>query len=199
MTARLGNFVDLQAIDLAGRREEQHVAMGRCDEKMLHEVVFFEVHSLHALAAALLLAIGGYRNALDVAGLGHRHGNLFIGDQILDVDVLGFAAKRRTARRIEATFNLEQLFLDHLAHEAFVRKDALVIRDLLFEFRQLVFELMAFQPGQTAKTHLEDRRGLRLGKVEAFLQTLGCFAVGLGTSDDLDDFIDVIKGNEQAF
>ena len=58
---------------------------------------------------------------------------------------------------------------------------------------------MAFQPGQAAKTHLEDRRGLRLGKVEAFLQTLGCFAVGLGTADDLDNFIDVIKGNEQAF
>ena len=41
----------------------------RGDEEVLDVVLFLEVHAGHAVAAAPLLAVGGDRQPLDVAGL----------------------------------------------------------------------------------------------------------------------------------
>ena len=54
----LGNLVRFQAIHFSGAGEEQHVAMIRCNEEMLCEVIFFQIRgTLHAFAAAFLLTI----------------------------------------------------------------------------------------------------------------------------------------------
>ena len=48
--------------------EEQHVGMGGGHEQVLDVVVVLQVHALHALAAALLLAVRRHGQALHVAG-----------------------------------------------------------------------------------------------------------------------------------
>ena len=88
----LGQLVDLRAVDLAAVGEEQQVVVRGADEQVLDEVAVLHVHPGHAAAAALLLAVGGQRQRLDVAGLGDRDHHLLVGDQVLDVDlVLGVA------------------------------------------------------------------------------------------------------------
>jgi hypothetical protein len=47
--------------------EEQHRIVGRGDEHLLDRVLFLGRHAGAALAAAVLLAEGGERGALDVA------------------------------------------------------------------------------------------------------------------------------------
>ena len=54
---------------------------------MLDVVVVLHVHPGHADAAAALLAVGGERQRLDVAGVGDRDHHLLVGDQVLDVDL----------------------------------------------------------------------------------------------------------------
>ena len=62
-----GQLVDLEPVDLADAREEQQEVVGAGDEEVLDFVFFLYVHARHAHAAALLLAVGGRRQALDVA------------------------------------------------------------------------------------------------------------------------------------
>ena len=160
LAARFGNFINLQAVDLAARREEQHIAMGRRDEQVLYEVIIFQAHALHALAATFLLAIGRDRQALHVSGLRHRDNHVFLSDEVFDIDIFGGSGKLRTARSVVLRFDFEQLFLDNLTHEVLVGKDALEVIDLLFEFLQLILELVTFQTGEAAQAHFQN--GLRL-------------------------------------
>ena len=87
----LGKLIHLQAIYLARSREEQHIGMRRGDKQVLDVVVVLQAHALHALAAALLLAIGGHGKALHVARLRHGDDHVFLGNQVLDVDILRVA------------------------------------------------------------------------------------------------------------
>ena len=82
-----GQLVHLEPVDLADAREEQQEVVGAGDEEVLDLVFFFEVHAGDADAAALLLAVGGDGQALDVAGLGDRDHHLLLGDQVFDVDL----------------------------------------------------------------------------------------------------------------
>ena len=52
-----GNFVNLQPVDAALRREQQDVAVRRGDEEMLDEIVFARFGADAAFAAARLVAI----------------------------------------------------------------------------------------------------------------------------------------------
>src|SRR6185436_5868785 len=60
-------LVDLQAVDLPGRREEQQVVVRGGDDEMLDVVLVFQLHAHDADAAAALLAVRGHWQALHVA------------------------------------------------------------------------------------------------------------------------------------
>ena len=80
-------LVDLMAVDLADAGEEEQEVVRAGDEEVLDLVFFLEVHAGHAHAAALLLAVGGDRQSLDVARLGDGDDHLLLGDEVFDVEV----------------------------------------------------------------------------------------------------------------
>ena len=137
--------------------------MIRCNEKMLHEIIFFQIRSsLHALATAFLLTIQRYRHALDIPCLRHGDDNIFIGNKILNINVFRCAGNLGTARRAEALLDFHHLFFDDAAHQGVVFQNALVVFDLFAQFLQLRFNLFAFQAGQTAQLHFQDGIALTL-------------------------------------
>ena len=165
---------------------------------MLHVVVVLEVHALHALAAALLLAVGGHRQALHVAGLRHRDHHVLLGDKVLHVEVLRRLGQKRLARAAELLLDLQKLFFDDLANELRIAEHALVVGDLLQKLGQLGLDLVAFQAGQAAQAHLEDGLGLLLRKAEALDHALGSLFVGLRRADDVDDLVNVVERDDEA-
>src|SRR2546425_3175753 len=80
----LGDLVHLEPVALPLLREEHHVVVGRGDEQVLDPVVVLGVGGDHALAAAALAPVGGRRETLDVAGVGHGDHHVLFGDQVLD-------------------------------------------------------------------------------------------------------------------
>ena len=199
MAAGLGDLVHLQAVDLALGGEEQHVGVRGSHKQVLHEVGVLQVHALHALAAALLLAVGAHGQALDIAGLGHGDDHVLFGDEVLHLDILGLAGQAGAARGVVFLLDLLQLFLDDLLQQVLVGKDLLVVGDLLAQLGQLFLDLGAFQAGQAAQAHFQDGVGLLLGKTEALGEARGGFLVRLGGADDVDDLVDVIERNDIAF
>ena len=199
LAACLRNLVNLQAINLTTRREEQHIAMGRRDEQVLDEVVVFQAHALHTLAATFLLAIGRDRQALHVSSLRHRDNHVFLSDEVFNIDIFGGGGKLRATRRVVLRFDFEQLFLDNLTHEVLVGKNALEVIDLLFELLQLGLELVTLQTGEAAQAHFQNGLRLRVGKAKALGKASRRLFVGLAAANNLDNFVDVIQGDKQAF
>ena len=97
--AALGQAPDLQAIDLAVGREEQHRRVGRGDEQLGDRILVLGRHAGAALAAAVLGAERVERGALDVAAQGHGHDHVLALDQILVVDAVGRRRDLGDARR----------------------------------------------------------------------------------------------------
>ena len=98
---------------------------------MLNEVVIFQVHTLQALAAALLLTIGGHRQALNVAGAGDGHNHILFGYQILNLKVFGICGQFGTALVAETLLDFAQLIFDYLAHQGVVGQDLAVVGNAL--------------------------------------------------------------------
>ena len=57
---------------------------------MLDEILLARAHAGASGAAAALLAVGGDRRALQVAGMGDGDRHLLVGDQVFELDLLGF-------------------------------------------------------------------------------------------------------------
>ena len=88
--------------------------MRRGHEQVLDEVVVLERQALNALAATLLRAIGGHWQALHVAGVRDGDDHVLLGDEILNIEVLGLdGGDLRAALGGEARRDLAQLVLDY--------------------------------------------------------------------------------------
>ena len=199
MAGRFRNLIDLHTIDLALGAEEQHVGMGGRHEQVLNEVVVLQVHTLHAFAAALLLAIGSDRETLDVACLRNRDDHLLVGDQIFDVQLFCLVGNTRFARRTELLLDLQHFLFDDFVHQAFVREDATVIVDALAQLSQLFFDLFAFQAREATQAHLKNGLCLLLGERKGAHQAIGCLFVRSRRTDDVDDLVDMVERNDIAF
>ena len=95
--ADVRDLVDLQPVGAAAIGEDHHVGVRRRHEQVVDDVLFARAHADAALAAAVLRAIRRDRRALDVAGVGDRHRDVFLGDQILDAELALFFDQLRCA------------------------------------------------------------------------------------------------------
>ena len=159
---RLGQLVDLGAVDLAAVGEEEQEVVRRAHEEVLDVVAVLHVHPGHAHAAAVLLAVGGQRQRLDVAGLRDRDDHLLVGDQVLDVDLVLGGRDLRAAIVGEALGDLAQLLLDEAQHARLVAEDRAQLLDALDDVGVLVADLVGLQRGQLRQAQVEDRRRLQL-------------------------------------
>ena len=196
---RLGQLVDLRAVDLAAVGEEEQVVVRRADEEVLDVVAVLHVHAGHADAAAVLLAVGRQRQRLDVAGLRDRDDHLLVGDQVLDVDLVLGGRDLRAAVVVEALGDLLELLLDEPEHLAARRRgSSRRLGDPLGDVGVLVLDLVGLERGQLREAQVEDRLGLDHRQLEP-LDQAGARGVAVARrADQLDDRVEVVDRDEQA-
>ena len=96
--------------------------MGRGHEEVLDDVLFLRLHPGHALAAALLAAVGLHVRALDVAGARDGDHHVLVGEQVLDGEVRGLGQDLGAALVAELLLEREELVLDDAASGAARRR-----------------------------------------------------------------------------
>ena len=127
------------------------------DDQLLHEVLFARAHALAAGAAAALLAIGGDRRALQIAGVRDRYRHLLIGYQIFQRKLDALVGDGRTTFVAVLFLDLFE-FLDDYVAQLFLRgEDALVVCDALANFCQFFEDFLGREPRQAIELQIENR------------------------------------------
>ena len=195
---RLGQLVDLLPVDLAAVGEEEQEVVRRADEEVLDVVLVLHVHAGDADAAALLLAVGGERQRLDVAGLRDRDDHLLVGDQVLDVHVVLGEGDLGAPLVAVALLDLEQLLLDQAHHARLVAEDLAQLLDPLERVRVLLLDLVRLERGEPLEAQVEDRLGLDLREAELVHQAVARRLRVARAADQLDDGVEVLERDQQA-
>ena len=162
--ATFGQLPDLQTIDLARRREEQHWRVCRRHEQIGDRVLVLGRHAAAALAATVLRAERLERGALDIAA--HRDGDdhVFARDQIFIVYPIGSARNFAAARRRELGAHRHQF----VAHDGIklhtVCEDFEQAGDAVGERRELGPDFLAAERGEARQPQVEDCLHLQFGQ-----------------------------------
>ena len=141
----------------------------------------------------------GDRRALDVAGVAHRDRHVFVGDQVLDADVSGFALDDLGSPGVAVVLLHASQFVDDDLHEQSIAgQDGAQAFDLLQQLREFVEDLLPLEAGEALELHVENRLRLDLGQPEARHQAFTCFRNRLRSPNQRDDRIEVVEGDLQA-
>src|SRR5713101_1555655 len=81
-TAHIRQIVDFELEDTPPVGKEQQTVMRMCNQQMTYSVIFACLHARYATSTSALGAVGAGRQALDVAFLGQRHNDFFVGDKV---------------------------------------------------------------------------------------------------------------------
>ena len=113
--AYVGDFVDLEPVDASVVGEDEKVGVGGSDEEMFDEILVARLHAHAPLASAALIAVGGDRSSLHVAGVACGDGHLLVGDQVFEMDLGGFVFDDGAAFVTVELFDFFELFDDYTA------------------------------------------------------------------------------------
>ena len=164
---------------------------------MLDEVAVLHVHPGHAAPAALLLAVGGQRQRLDVAGVGDRDHHLLVGDQVLDVDLVLGMGDLRSPLIAEALGESRELLPDDRQHAALVAEDRPQLGDPLGHVGVLLFDRVGLERGQLGEAQVEDRAGLNRAEIKTLHELLARGVAVARRADQLDDRVEVVERDQQ--
>ena len=145
------DLVHLQPVNPAGVGEDQDVGVGRSNEQMLNEILVPRLHAGAAGSTAALHAVGGNRGALEVAGVANRHGNLFVGDQVFQLDLGSFVLDHGAAGVAVLLLDLPEFLHDHAAQLLFRGEDGFELGDVLAHLLQLVGDLVNREFGEAVQ------------------------------------------------
>ena len=167
-------------------------------KQVLDLVLFLEVHAGHADAAALLLAVGGDGQPLDVAGLGDGDRHLLFGDEILEVDLALVRHDVGAAVVVVETPDLGKLGLDDAEDGVLVAEQRAQVADAGEQAGVLFLDLVALEAGELLEPQVEDGLSLRSRELEGVDERVARrLAVG-SVADDADDLVEIVEGDEQA-
>ncbi len=198
--AGLGDLVHLEPEGPALAGDEQHVVVRGGDEQLLDEVVIAQARGGGALAPPALALVGGYRQTLDEALVGDQDHHIFLGDQVLDVDLLHLVVQDLGASRVPVLVGQLLGLLFHYAQDLlFAGQQRLEVLDSLLHLPQLLQDLFGLQAGELLQPHVQDGLGLDLGELEAPHQTAPGGVHVLRLLDEGDHRVDVVQGDLQAF
>ncbi len=174
--------------------------MVRADLKQVfHLVLFAGGGGNHALAAALLRAVGVQRDALDVAVARNQHEGLLFGDEVFFGDVFRLAGDDTGAPRVAVLlFKRAQLVLHNVLHHTRVGKDMLQSRDFAEQSPILLGDFFLFQPRQLAQLHRQNRVRLQRGQPKAADHFAPRDFGGLGAANQADNLVQKVERNLQA-
>ena len=125
-------------------------------KQLLDIVIIDRLHTLYALASAVLAPEIIRRHALDISKMCHRDDDILIRDQILGRDVKDIALDRGSAVIPVLIGNDLDLFFNHTEEQVLIRKDRTVLLNALHQLLVLCLKLLALQTGQRAQAHIND-------------------------------------------
>ena len=194
----LRDLVAPDLVDPAAVGEEHEVLMRGHDQQLLGVVLVARAHARHALAAAVLAAVGARGQALDVAEVRQRHDHVLFLDQVLRVDLLGDGGDLRAPLVGVLAPHLEQLSAHDRQQQLLVGQDRAKARDGLLQLGVLLLQPLALQAGQAGQAHVQNGLRLLLGEVEARHQRVARDVRALALADGAHDLVDVVQRLEQA-
>ena len=130
-------------------------------------------HAEAAGAAATLLAVGGDGRALEVAGMRNGDGDLFVGDEVFELELGGLVDDLGAA--LVAVILADGFeFLDDDGAELFLRgEDRFVLGDVVADFAQLVLQLVDGELGEAIELQFEDGVDLAVAEGEGGVDQRG--------------------------
>ena len=167
--------------------------MRRGNKEVLHHIVATQGCAADTSSTTTLSTVVIRARSLGVSAMRDGDDNILFGDEIL-VSNLAIPGDQHAATLIGVLRrDLSKFFTDDGALTNLAGKNVLVVSDLDLEFVVLVDDLLAFQRGETAQLHVENRRRLNLINVKQFHQTGTSFIDRRTGSDQGDDVIECIK------
>ena len=160
---------------------------------------FADTHAVDALAAAVLRAVGHRRNSLDKAAAAEGDHHSLMGDFFNGEVHDGLFADLGAAVIAVLGFELADFFFDQEEDLLRVGQQIFQVGDGLQDLGIFIQNLAALQVGQAAQLHIQDGLGLFLRQAEIGHQVLAGGFGRLRFADGLDDGIDMVQGNLQAF
>ncbi|CAB4546236.1 unannotated protein [freshwater metagenome] len=129
-------------------------------DDVLDVVLILELRARNTTSTATLDLERVGRNGLDVTLGRHRDDEVFIIDEIFDVEVADVEGDLATSRLSEGFANLAHFFSDNCSLLAFIAQNGFEVSDGFAQLRHFFFELRAAQSGETRQLHIENVFGL---------------------------------------
>ena len=120
-----------------------------------------------SFTAAALSRIRRDGRTFDVSGLRDGDRDLFVGDEVFDVEFRIGVDNDRTPRVAVRSPYLDKLIDDDLPEHTLILKNVLKLGDVLDDLCVLVEDLLTLESGQSAKLQVEDRLCLDVRKLQA--------------------------------
>ncbi len=193
------NIVHLEPEAFAALRKEHQRAVHVGDVDVLDEIFVAGGAALGADAAAALRAVFGQRGTLDVAEVRDRDDNVLIRVEVFRVEIFRGGSDLGAARVAVFFLEVAELVLDDAQLHLFAAEHLLVVGDQFLKLVVFGLELVAFQSGELAETHLYDGVGLLHGEAELGHQPVPGIRYAAGGTDQGDDLVDDVEGFQEAF
>ena len=169
--------------------------MRRCHEQILDEIILDCLHSLDALTTTVLTLEVIDCHTLYIAKLCHSDYNIFLRNQIFNCDIIIHINADRSSSVIAIFCCDDQDFLlDYTKEQLLICENCLQLFDEFHQFSVFFLKLLSFQTGQSTQTHIYDSLCLCIGQTETLDQCKLCIGNGFGTTDDLNNLINIIEG-----
>ncbi|CAB4957141.1 unannotated protein [freshwater metagenome] len=169
-------------------------------DDVLDVVLVFEFGSGNTATAASLQLEGIGRHGLDVALGRHRDHELFIVDEVFDIEVADIERDLAAARLRVGFAHSAEFFADDGTLFGVIAKDGFESFDGLAQLGHFLFELRPAQTSETRQLHVEDVLGLFGGELERCGHKRFASGLFIGRCADRgDDFIDQVERLQQTF
>ena len=189
----------LEPVDPSVVGEEHEIIMGIGSVDIGNIILLPCTRPDHALPTALLRTVGVHCLSFDVTLLGHGEDHGFVNDEVLDLQITLVLHDLRAPAIPVFPPDLLELLTDDGHHKGSFGQDLPESLDGLLEVIALLLEGPGLQGGELLEAHLEYCLALFLAQFEPDSESLLGSGAVFAPSDDLDDLVDVLQGNEETF
>ncbi len=173
--------------------------MGGRGEDFTDIISVLHLQSAYAAAAFLLCAQIRRINALNVILLGQGNGHGLVGNKVGHIHIAQGCRNFRTAFVPEIILFVSEFRFDYPHDFLPAGQQIAEVGDGFLHILVIRFNLISFQTGQTAETHIKNGDCLFFRQTEFGNQRRLRHLIGPRFTDGADDFVNMIKGNEQTF
>ena len=199
IAAAFRNVIHLDTVYTTTIGEEQQEVMRGGAEDVLYIVIVIRARTADSPAALVLTAVVCDCCALDIAIVRDRDDDLFISDHVFDREVTGVIDDLCAALIAVFGGKLCELFANDLHLQLRTCQDGTQSLDRLDDLTILLLDLLTLQTGKALKTHVENSLRLYFAEVETRLQSFRGSGCVLRLLDRLDNGVDIIKSDDEAF